>query len=199
MSQQLFKSDVMFLQRFLKSSGFDPGQIDGDWGRNTDNAEDKFITKSQEIADAFGRFHQRSEKNVLTLNPTAQEAARKFLKLLQDEGINARIISGTRTYAEQDMLFAKGRTVSGQKVTNAKGGESNHNFGIAWDIGIFTSDGDYLPDSPLYDKAAEVGLFPGLEWGGNWRSFVDKPHYQLLTGLSISELRERFEEGKLIP
>lgn len=196
MSQQLFKDDVEFLQRFLKASGFNPGKIDGDWGPNTDKAEDAFLTTSQEIATRLGTFHQRSERNIATLHPKAQELARKFLKLLQDAGINARIISGTRTYAEQDALYAKGRTQPGDKVTNAEGGESNHNFGIAWDIGIFTSDGKYLPESPLYNKAAEVGLLPELEWGGNWSSFKDKPHYQLKTGLSIKEVQRRFEGGE---
>jgi peptidoglycan L-alanyl-D-glutamate endopeptidase CwlK len=196
MSQQLFEDDVRFLQRFLKSAGFNPGIIDGLWGSNTDKAEDDFIKKSQEIATIYGTFHQRSERNIMTLHPKAQEAARKFLKRLQDAGINARIISGTRTYAEQDELYAKGRTKPGPKVTNAKGGQSNHNFGIAWDIGIFNGQGAYLPDSPLYDRAAEVGLIDGLEWGGNWQSFQDKPHYQLVTDLPISQVRERFERGE---
>jgi peptidoglycan L-alanyl-D-glutamate endopeptidase CwlK len=196
MSQQLFEDDVRFLQRFLKSAGFNPGIIDGLWGSDTDKAEDNFIKKSQEIAATYGTFHQRSERNIMTLHPKAQQAARKFLKRLQDAGINARIISGTRTYAEQDELYAKGRTKPGSKVTNAKGGQSNHNFGIAWDIGIFNAQGAYLPESLLYDRAAEVGLIDGLEWGGNWHSFKDKPHYQLVTGLSISEVRERFERGE---
>jgi peptidoglycan L-alanyl-D-glutamate endopeptidase CwlK len=196
MSQQLFKDDVEFLQRLLKSSGFNPGKIDGDWGPKTDKAEDEFIAKSREISTKFGTFHQRSEGNILTLHPKAQESARKFLKLLQDAKINARIISGTRTYAEQNALYAKGRPDNGPKVTNAKGGQSNHNFGIAWDIGIFTSDGGYLGDSPLYEKAAKIAQLPELEWGGNWSSFKDKPHYQLKTGLSIQEVRQRFEKGE---
>lgn len=196
MSQQLFEDDVRFLQRFLKSAGFNPGSIDGIWGSKTDHAEDEFLNKSQEIAKAYGTFHQRSERNIMTLHPKVQEAARKFLKRLHDEGINARIISGTRTYAEQDDLYAKGRTKPGPKVTNAKGGQSNHNFGIAWDIGIFDAQGAYLPESPLYEKAAKVGLVDGLEWGGNWQSFKDRPHYQMITVLSIDEVRARFERGE---
>jgi peptidoglycan L-alanyl-D-glutamate endopeptidase CwlK len=195
MSQQLFKEDVRFLQRFLKSSGFNPGIIDGIWGGNTAQAEKNFLNKSQEIATAYGKFHQRSEDNIITLHPKAQEAARKFLKQLDNAGINARIISGTRTYAEQEKLFEQGRTKPGPIVTNADGGQSNHNFGIAWDIGIFNAQGEYLPNSNLYEKAAEVGLVDGLEWGGNWQKIKDKPHYQLVTGLSIKEVRERFEKG----
>jgi len=196
MSQQLFEDDIKFLQRFLKSAGFNPGIIDGIWGSNTDRAEDEFIKKSQEIATTYGTFHQRSESNIITLHPKAQEAARQFLTRLHNAGINARIISGTRTYAEQDELYAKGRTKPGPKVTNAKGGQSNHNFGIAWDIGIFDNQGAYLPESRLYDRAAEVGLIDGLEWGGNWQNFIDKPHYQLVTGLSVATVRSHFEQGE---
>jgi peptidoglycan L-alanyl-D-glutamate endopeptidase CwlK len=196
MSQQLFEDDTKFLQRFLKSADFNLGIINGILGSKTDTAEGKFFKKSQEIATTYATFHQRTESNILTLHPKAQEAARQFLTRLHNAGINARIISGTRTYAEQDELYAKGRTKPGPKVTNAKGGQSNNNFGIAWDIGIFDNQGAYLPESPLYDRAAEVGLIDGLEWGRDWQSFIDKPHYQLVTGLSIATVRSRFEQGE---
>jgi peptidoglycan LD-endopeptidase CwlK len=195
MSKPLFPDDIEFLQRFLKSAGFNPGKIDGIWGTKTDTAENAFFLKSDQIASTLGVFDKRSENNILSLQPKAQEAARKFLKLLTGANINARIISGTRTYAEQDILYAKGRTSPGNIVTNARGGASNHNFGIAWDIGIFTSNGKYLEESPLYDQAAQAGLTPELEWGGNWQSFKDKPHYQLKTGLVVADIRQRFEKG----
>src|SRR5262249_35079960 len=107
-----------------------------------------------------------------------------------------RIISGTRTYAEQDALFKKR-----PKVTNARGGQSNHNFGIAWDIGIF-DDGKYLGgDNRREDKAyTNLGAFikeriRDLEWGGDWKTCVDKPHYQLATGKSVSQVRALLEIG----
>jgi len=106
-----------------------------------------------------------------------------------------RILSGTRTYAEQDVLYRKGRFGDTSPiVTKAKGGHSNHNFGIAWDIGIFDS-GKYLGSSPLYAQAAAVGKVPGIEWGGDWTSFVDQPHYQLATGTTLAAVRTSFEVG----
>ena len=136
-----------------------------------------------------------SERSLRSLHPKAQRAAREFLSRILDAGIPARIISGTRTYAEQDALFRKGRYGNRPpKVTNARGGQSNHNFGIAWDIGIFTG-GTYLGESALYDEAAAAGKAPGIEWGGDWTSFVDRPHYQLSTGSQLSVVRESFEAG----
>ena len=56
---------------------------------------------------------------------------------------DCKIISGSRTYAEQNVIDAQGRTTPGKIVSNAKGGQSLHNFGIAWDVGIF-KNGKYL-------------------------------------------------------
>ena len=198
MSARLFEDDVLFLQRFLKSSGFDPGPLDGQWGRKTEAATQAFEARTTQIAKQFGTFDMRTEMNLMTLHPKAQEAARKFMKQVLAAGITVRIISGTRTYAEQNALYRRGRYGNpGPRVTNARGGQSNHNFGIAWDIGIFRN-GIYLGESPLYKKAAEIGIVAGVEWGGNWVSFPDQPHYQMITGLPISVVRERFENGQSV-
>lgn len=126
-------------------------------------------------------FDKRTEGNIATLLPKAQEKARSFmsaiLPVLGEKGCTAKIISGTRSYDEQDALYAKGRTSSGPKVTNARGGYSWHNWGCAFDIGIFRGE-KYLEESPIYREIAPIGEGVGLEWGGRWK-FQDEPHYQL--------------------
>lgn len=197
MSEKLFEDDVLFLQRLLKSAGLYEGKLDGDWGPKTDAAAAAFEEQYRQLRDSLGEFHPRSEGRIHTLHPKAQRAARLFLGKVLDADINVRILSGTRTYAEQNALFRIGRFGDTRsKVTNSRGGQSNHNFGIAWDIGIFDDEGRYLPESPLYSKVPDFGLIDGLEWGGNWISFKDTPHYQLATGLSISEVRAKFENGE---
>jgi len=200
MSDRLFEDDVVFLQRLLKSGGLYTNRIDGIWGPNTDAAVNAFETRSAQIAASLGTFDARTERSIRSLHLRAQEAARACMTAILAAGINARIISGTRTYAEQNVLYRKGRFGNPPpRVTNARGGQSNHNFGIAWDLGIFTQNGSYLGESPLYDEAGPVALAAGiigLEWGGNWTGFVDRPHYQLGTGLPLSEVRERFENGQ---
>jgi peptidoglycan LD-endopeptidase CwlK len=196
MSIRLFPDDVIFLQRILRSAGFYLFKIDGLYGPKTKAAEDAFWTSSAKIAREFGSFDPRTEGNLLSLQPKVQALARQSLKQILEAGIEARIISGTRTYAAQNELFKRGRWGNpGPRVTNARAGESNHNFAIAWDIGIFVR-GHYQDDSPLYAKAARVGLLPGLEWGGDWAGFPDQPHYQFATKLPTSEVRRRFELGK---
>lgn len=142
---------------------------------------------------------ERSERNLATLHPKVQSLARSFLsaanKILSRNGVTVKIISGTRTWAEQDALYAKGRTAPGPKVTNARGGFSNHNFGVAFDIGLFRGK-EYLGTSPLYKELGPVGESLGLKWGGRFKSIVDYPHYEYKTGLTLAQMRDRVKEGK---
>lgn len=79
----------------------------------------------------------------------------------------------------------------------------NHNFGIAFDIGVFES-GRYLPDSPRYKAVGALGVDLGLEWGGNWKSILDQPHFLLrpawAAGLPerqmLAALRDRRAQGQ---
>jgi len=144
----------------------------------------------------------RSAKVIATLllkvQPTFANLLIELKKHYQEKGLEVKYISGTRTYAEQDALYAKGRTAPGPIVTKARGGFSNHNFSIAVDVGLFTPDGKYLGTSPHYrDIGKIVKEFPTLEWGGNWK-FIDEPHIQWRTGLTMAQMRERVAAGKSI-
>lgn len=200
MSYQLLKQDVLFYQRFLKSAGFYSGILDGQWGPVTNKADADFVAQSNAISQQSGTFDSVSESNIITLIPKAQIEARKFLKISRDNNLDIRILSGTRTYQEQDALYQHGRNGSIQPIiTNARGGQSNHNFGIAWDIGVF-QHGNYIGnDAPYISFAAIVlPLMDTIEWGGNWISFKDYPHYQLKpVSKSETVIRNLFEEGKV--
>lgn len=140
----------------------------------------------------------RSAAAIATLLPAARRAAEALLTAANDgrlgAGIVVKIICGTRTYAEQTALYAQGRTTPGPIVTDAPAGFSNHNFGIAFDVGIFNG-GVYLEDSPLYAKVGALGRAQGLEWGGDWTSFTDAPHFQLPWSGSLAEARGLVAEG----
>jgi peptidoglycan L-alanyl-D-glutamate endopeptidase CwlK len=152
--------------------------------------------------EAISAVDPRSETNIATLLPELHPYARSLVQKAADVGIQIKIISGLRTFAEQDALFAQGRTAPGNKVTNARGGFSNHNFGIAFDVGVFESN-RYQGDSPKYRAVGVIGMELGLEWGGNWTSFVDQPHFQLrpawADGMTerdmLAELRVRLANG----
>ncbi|MGH7833206.1 MAG: M15 family metallopeptidase [Candidatus Binatia bacterium] len=197
----MFGNDSLFLQRFLKGLGYYEGELDGDCGPLTNAALRLFEQETESIANRCGRCDQRSETKIATLHPKAQELARQFLEAaaasqeLATAGIVVKIISGTRTYQEQSELFAQGRTKPGNIVTKARAGQSNHNFGMAWDVGLFSGN-EYLSESPLYDVVGGIGKQLGLEWGGDWASFPDRPHFQLKTEIALGEVRNRFEQGQ---
>lgn len=98
-----------------------------------------------------------------------------------------RITQGLRTFKEQDELYAIGRTKPGKKVTNAKAGQSIHNYGLAVDICLMidgkTASWDSAKDWDK-DQVADwyecVKIFAkyGWEWGGNWKTFKDLPHFE---------------------
>lgn len=148
-------------------------------------------------------FDSRTEKFLATLDPKAAEKFRPFIAkaqiMAQASGVEYLAIAGHRTWAEQDALFAQGRTKPGRIVTKAKGGQSNHNFGIALDFGVF-EDGKYL-DEKEPAKAAKIhagiaahAAAHGIEAGHFWK-FQDSPHYEIATGLTLAQKRARYAKG----
>lgn len=116
-----------------------------------------------------------------------------------------------RTFAEQDALYAQGRTKSGAKVTNAKGGQSYHNYGLALDIVLLVdTDKNGSFETASWDEKTDfdadtksdwqeiVAIFKrhGWEWGGDW-SFRDSPHFQKTFGKSIVDLQQLHKTDKV--
>ena len=137
---------------------------------------------------------RRTENSLGTLAEPVQKMARSLLyHARSDLGLDVRVIQGTRTYAEQDALYAQGRTTLGSRVTNSPGGFSFHNFGVAFDVGLFSGRA-YIEGGSGYISVGHLGERIGLEWGGRWRRFQDMPHFQY-PGLSLDIVRARFEQG----
>jgi peptidoglycan L-alanyl-D-glutamate endopeptidase CwlK len=136
-----------------------------------------------------------SESKIETLHPKIRDKARELINKAEKElGIKLRVTSGFRTWKEQDELYAKGRTKSGSIVTNAKGGQSNHNYGTAFDVvPIVNGKADWK--SNRWDEIGKLGKEVGFSWGGDWKSIVDKPHFEMTFGNSLAQLRKKYLEG----
>ena len=120
------------------------------------------------------------------------------------------LFMGLRTWAEQDALYAQGRAVPGKIVTNARGGESWHCFGLAADY-VLNDAGDKPTAQWSWDtrsdlnrdgrgdwmQLGELAEACGLEWGGRWKRFPDLPHVQNRFGLTLAEAREFHRRGRL--
>lgn len=120
-------------------------------------------------------------RDITKLHPELQEKAKKLVTECAKQGLKIGIGECFRTVAEQDALYAQGRTKAGNIVTNARGSSysSHHQWGTAFDFYRNDGRGAYNTSGGFFDKVGKIGKKLGLEWGGDWTSPVDKPHFQL--------------------
>jgi len=169
------------------------------WGAIYSHLVTKKIGKNGP-SKAISHIDSRSEKHISTLWPEVRSMARALVHKAALAGIRIKVTSGLRTYAEQDALYARGRSRPGNIVTNVRGGYSSHNFGIAFDVAVFEGN-KYMPESIKYKAVGVLGADLGLEWGGNWKTIIDQPHFQLRPAWAfdlndkqmLAELRSRQE------
>lgn len=117
---------------------------------------------------------------------------------LLGKGARLRFAYVYRSFSEQDALFNKR-----PKVTNAKGGQSIHNYGLAFDIVLlYDNNGDGIFEEASwsmirdFDKDSKadwmeiVNYFKskGWSWGGDWVRFKDAPHFEMNFGYTWREL-----------
>jgi peptidoglycan L-alanyl-D-glutamate endopeptidase CwlK len=141
---------------------------------------------------------ERSREHIASLDAKARERFEQLTLMGKATaatfGCEYVMIEGHRTWAEQDALYAKR-----PKATNARGGYSNHNFGIAADYGVFRGK-SYLDEADpklaaqIHAAVAVHARRLGFEWGGDWKSLRDYPHYEISTGLTMAEKRKRYAE-----
>ena len=152
-----------------------------------------------------------TEERIKLLHPSVRDEVKilidKINTCVLTGSAKVRIAQGLRTFAEQDALYAQGRTKPGAKVTNAKGGQSIHNYGLAVDI-VLIIDGkitswDTKKDFDK-DKQADwmevVSEFKkaGWEWGGDWRTFKDMPHFEKTKGLTLKQIQDKYKRKDFI-
>lgn len=135
-------------------------------------------------------------KDIADLHPRMQDLAKQFLAKCAAENLDVRITCTFRDNAAQDALYARGRTIlteNGQpvkKVTNAKGGQSMHNYHLAFDCVPFRGGkpvwGTTGADLMLWMRVGNIGEGVGLEWAGRWKTFKEMPHFQFTGGHPLS-------------
>ena len=135
-----------------------------------------------------------SSRLLTALHPTVAAKATAHLAACKAEGIDLLITCTFRDREMQDHLYAQGRTDPGKIVTNAKGGQSAHNYKLAYDIvpmvygkPVWNTTGD---DSKLWERVGELGEAQGLEWAGRWKTFREYPHFQFLGGHPLSYFQD---------
>lgn len=145
---------------------------------------------------AASRTAQLNAQRLGQLHPIVGVRGHSMLELCAHAGVSLLVTQAVRTWEEQDKLYAQGRTAEGAIVTYAKGGESFHNYGLAFDIVVLDSIGkmDWDASHPGWTQAAQLGKSAGLEWGGDWKK-KDRPHFQYTGGLKIADCKTLYANG----
>jgi peptidoglycan LD-endopeptidase CwlK len=132
------------------------------------------------------------------LHPLVRERSNQLIQQAADKGIGMVITDDFRSAEDQDRLYEQGRTVAGNIVTHARGGESFHNFGLAIDFAIKTPSAEIIWDMQYdgnqngiadWNEVVEMAKNLGFEWGGDWSQFKDYPHLQMNFGLTLADLQ----------
>lgn len=144
------------------------------------------------------------DRNPLNLQPTFALILLKAIVECHANNLHIYLFEGFRSLERQAELYEQGRTKPGSIVTNARAGESWHNYGLGVDLvfdgqsrdGIqWTWNGDY--NTPVvngkaraeWDQVAAIMEAHGFEWAGRWKSFPETPHFQFTGGFSTATAR----------
>ncbi len=160
-----------------------------------------------------------SSRKIDDLATPAKIRALKFLTECKLAGIDVLVTCTLRDHEAQNALYAIGRTREqldaallfdvqprrGRRVTNARAGDSMHNYGAAFDVVpvrhgklVWGTSGDGIDedatdddtdDLELWQRVGAIGEACGLEWAGRWKRFREFPHFQYTGGLTLNEFR----------
>ena len=167
------------------------------------------------------RIDKATAERAMKLHPLIRPLVFKGLSLCIDAKVPIRIVQGGRTIDEQNNLYAQGRTQEQlnkiglnnvkarpdlPKVTNAKGGDSWHNFFLAFDFCLlrgekqisWNRDEDLDKDGQKdWNEVVQIFMALGFDWGGSWSSFPDYPHLQKIYGLTLMNAKKLLAEKKI--
>jgi peptidoglycan LD-endopeptidase CwlK len=130
-----------------------------------------------------------NSRDINDLLPEVTAMANKFIAACRERGIDVLITSTYRNFASQDLLYAQGRTAPGNIVTNAKAGQSFHNYRCALDFAPLKNGKIDWNDSRTFTLCGEIAEQVGFEWAGRWKSFKELAHIQYTAGLTLADLR----------
>lgn len=157
-----------------------------------------WLQQKGDTYDIWPRTNVQEAVPITGLHPVVAESEKLLVRKAARRGIEVVITHDFRSIDEQDALYNQGRSLSGNIVTNAKGGESYHNYGLAIDFALRTPEGDVVWDmerddngngKPDWLEVVELAKELGFTWGGDWANFPDYPHLQMDFGLSINDLK----------
>lgn len=140
-----------------------------------------------------------NSRDIKDLHPKVQAMANAFIAKCKANGIDVLITSTYRDLESQQALYDQGRSMAskarGEKiVTNAKAGQSFHNWRVAFDFVPIVSGKACWNDTSLFERCGVIAESVGLEWAGRWKTFKELAHCQYTGGLKLAD----FQSGKTL-
>lgn len=117
-----------------------------------------------------------NSRDVSLLRNDVEANCRAFLDICESQGLKVLVTQTVRDDEYQAYLYAQGRTRPGNIVTNSKS-TTFHGAGLAFDI-CQNIKGQEYSDEGFFLNCAIIAKHMGFSWGGDWKTFTDKPHFQ---------------------
>lgn len=130
----------------------------------------------------------RSNRNIDDLHPTIARACRELIRRAAELGLPVLITETYRSGGRQEWLYAQGRTRPGLIVTNVRT-LGKHSFRVAFDFCRNVRGREFDNSDGFFDRVGAIWREMGGVWGGDWTSFIDRPHCEFTAGQSIGWLR----------
>lgn len=131
----------------------------------------------------------KNSRDLDDLIPQAKTRASNFLQRCKAAGIDVLITSTYRDAESQNAIYAQGRTLPGKIVTNAKAGQSWHNYKCAFDFVPIVNGKAQWNDLATFAKCGAIAEGCGLEWAGRWKRFKEYAHCQYTGGLTLADMQ----------
>lgn len=140
-----------------------------------------------------------NSRDLKDLLPIVAAKCSAFVSACKEQGIDVLITSTLRDNEAQNALYAQGRTTIGVNprlekplgdiVTNARAGDSFHNYGCAFDFVPMFNGKAMWNDTRTFTKCGVIAESLGLEWAGRWKKFKELAHCQYTSGLTLQDLK----------
>jgi peptidoglycan L-alanyl-D-glutamate endopeptidase CwlK len=138
-----------------------------------------------------------SSRKITDLRDDVQVKCLMFLSACEQISMEILITSTFRDLESQDVLYAQGRTAPGKIVTNARAGQSFHNWRVAFDFVPLVNGKPAWEDINAFNKCGEIAESLGLEWAGRWEKFRELAHCQFTNGKTLKDFQsEEYQGGK---
>lgn len=119
-----------------------------------------------------------TDQRLKEVYPELARRVRELIQRMSNRGLTLEVVQGFRSFEYQKALYEQGRTRKGPVVTNARAGQSFHNYGLAVDLCPFRAGKPDWDNAKAFDTIGAEAKRLGLEWGGTWRN-PDRPHVEI--------------------